>query len=178
MTSAVITSSSKESVTYVMTYATQHIGHGTCHSAPGPTIRACRNIRSTTDVPQTTPDTNRTAPLRMSGHTQRNKYPTSNDPHWSTRTITYAGTYAARQIPRSQQPPPDIIATCVCADIRNRTKDGGTGTSTGTSTGTTVSPDKQRAIDHLDRNIRRRITARVWRAAAPRRPRSSSTRAD
>ena len=163
-------------ITYALTYTTQQMTH---RQWPRPTDshhNACTDIRSMADIPHSTHHDRYHCNLRMPGHTQRNRYPTDNGPHRSTCTITHVRTYTAQQIPRSQQPPPDIIATCVCADIRNRTKDGGTDTRTRTDTGTTASPDKRHAIDHLDRGIRR-ITPRVWRAAAPRRPRSSSTRA-
>ena len=231
-----------------MTYATQHISHGTCHSTPRPTNRACPDIHNTTDTPQATPDTNRSAPLRMSGlrnmtdiphslhhdrylcnlrmsrHTQRNRYPTDDAPHRSVCTVTHARTYTARQMSYSQRShltslqlthaktyatlqtrlrqyhPSACPTDYACTDIHNTTDTpqsaatarhrhnlrmpGHTqppatarGGGADTSTGTAASPNNRHAIDYLDRGIRR-LTARVWRAAAPRRPRSSSARAD
>jgi hypothetical protein len=125
-----------------------------CHSAAisRVTNRVCRDIRNASDIPQTTAPTGRPAPSRMSGHTLRNRYPADRSHRQTSLQITHAQTYATAATAR------------------------GSGTSTCTDTGTTASPDKRHAIDHLDRGIRR-VTARVWRAAAPRRPRSSSTRA-
>ena len=132
------------------------------NQSPAPTNQhrhACADIRNATDISQTTAPTGRPAPSRMPGHTQDNRCPTVSSNRQTSLQLTHAQTYATTH------------------NRRNRTKDGGTDTRTRASAGTTVSPDKQRAIDHLDRDIRHRITARVWRAAAPRRPHSSSARA-
>lgn len=117
---------------------------------------ACPDIRNATDTPQITTPAGRPAPSRVSGHTQHHRYPTVSGHRQTSLQLAHAQTYAT---------------------TRNHTTGGGSDTGTHASTGTTASPDKRHAIDHFDRDIRRRITARVWRAAAPRRPRSSSTRA-
>lgn len=118
---------------------------------------ACQGIRNTTDTPQTTTLTGRPAPSRVSGHTLRDRYPTVSNHRQTSLQLVHAGTYAT---------------------TRNHTTGGGTDTGIHASTGTTAS---LKGTDKRDRSlrprIRRRITARVWRAAAPRRPRSSSTRA-
>lgn len=156
-----------------------------CNQRPTPVglhHHVCRDIRSTPNTPQPAPRTNQSASSRMPRHTQHNRYPTDNDLHRSTCTITRVRTYTARQIPHSQQPPADITTTCACRDIRNRPQPQEAAVPTPASTPAPAPPPHRRertsAIDHFDRDIRRRITARVWRAAAPRRPRSSSTQAD
>ena len=126
------------------------------------------------------PRTNQSASLRMPRHTQHNRYPTDNDSHRSTCTITRVRTYTARQMFHRQPPPADITTACACRDIRNRPQPQEAAAPTPASTPAPAPPPHRRkrtsAINHFDRGTRR-ITARVWRAAAPRRPRSSSTRA-
>lgn len=143
-------------LTHAETYAASRTH---LNQLPAPTNQhrhACPDIRNTTDTPQTTTLTGRPAPSRMSRHTQHHRYP------------------------HSQRPPADITTTCACSDIRNHPQPHNRRRHRHRH------PRQHRhhrltrqasAIDHLDRDIRRRITARVWRAAAPRRPRSSSTRA-
>lgn len=143
-------------LTHAETYAASRTH---LNQLPEPTNQhrhACPDIRNATDTPQITTPAGRPAPSRVSGHTQHHRYPTVSGHRQTSLQLAHAQTYAT---------------------TRNHTTGGGSDTGTHASTGTTASPDKRHAIDHFDRDIRRRITARVWRAAAPRRPRSSSTRA-
>ena len=142
-------------VTYAETYA---VPRTHLNQLPEPTNlhrHACRDIRNTTDIPQTTTFTGRPAPSRVSGHTLRDRYPTVSSHRQTSLQLAHAGTYATARNRKRRR-------------LRHR------------------HPRQHRhhrltrqasAIDHFDRDIRRRVTARVWRAAAPRRPRSSSTRA-
>lgn len=142
-------------LTHTETYAASRTH---LNQLPEPTNQhrhACQGIRNATDTPQITTPAGRPAPSRVSGHTLRDRYPTVSGHRQTSLQLVHAGTYAT---------------------ARNHTTGGGSDTGIHASTGTTASPDKRHAIDHLDRGTRR-ITARVWRAVAPRRPRSSSIRA-
>lgn len=144
--------------------------------------------------------------LCMPEHAQHDICPATNDQHQPIHPLTHTETYAASRTHLNQLPEPTNQHRHACPDTRNTTntsQSAATGrhhyslrmpghtqppaitqqaaAPTPASTPAPAPPPHRRertsAIDHFDRGTRRRITARVWRAAAPRRPRSSSIRA-
>lgn len=120
--------------------------------------------------------------LCMPEHAQHDICPATNDQHQPIHPLTHAETYAAPRThlnpaPRTNQPAPSRMPGHTQPPAITQQAAAPTPASTPAPAPPPHRRERTSAIDHFDRGTRRRITARVWRAAAPRRPRSSSTRA-
>ncbi|KFI45279.1 hypothetical protein BBOU_1747 [Bifidobacterium boum] len=144
-------------LTHVETYAASRTH---LNQLPEPTNQhryECPDTRNATDTPQTT-----TPPVDLHHHACQDIHNTTDTP----QSAAIARHHYNLRMLRHTQPPATTQKTAA---------------PTPASTPAPAPPPhqtKRHAIDHFDRDIRRRITARVWRAAAPLRPRSSSTQAD